>query len=77
MHSLTVVQRVNGVYHELQQPVPEVAARVQHGDAGVRPRVLAGHHARHRRARNAGLRERRTEVSRKELVRDAMYREEI
>ena len=53
---LTVVQWIDGVYHELEQSVPEVAAGVQDGNVGgPPPRVLARHHARHGRARHARL----------------------
>ena len=53
---LTVVQWIDGVYHELEQSVPEVAAGVQDGNVGGSPpRVLARHHARHGRPRHARL----------------------
>ena len=53
---LTVVEGVDGVNHELEQSVPEVAAGVQDGNVGRSPpRVLPRHHARHRRARHARL----------------------
>ena len=53
---LTVVQWIDGVYHELEQSVPEVAAGVQDGNVGgPPPRVLARHHARHGRPRHARL----------------------
>ena len=50
------MQWIDGVYHELEQSVPEVAAGVQDGNVGgPPPRVLARHHARHGRARHARL----------------------
>ena len=55
---LTVVEGVDGVNHELEQSVPEVAAGVQDGNVGRSPpRVLPRHHAGHRRARHARLEE--------------------
>ena len=52
------MERIDGVYHELEQSVPEVAAGVQDGNVGRSPtRVLARHHAGHRRARHARLEE--------------------
>ena len=45
------MQWIDGVYHELEQSVPEVAPGVQDGNVGgPPPRVLARHHARHGRA---------------------------
>ena len=55
---LTVMEGVDGVNHELEQSVPEVAAGVQDGNVGRSPpRVLPRHHAGHRRARHASLEE--------------------
>lgn len=50
------MQRVDRVNHELKQPVSKVTARVKDGDGGVASTALAGHHARHGRARDARLR---------------------
>ena len=50
------MQRVDGVYHELEQPVPEVAARVEDGDRGLgAAAALTSHNAAHRSASHAGL----------------------
>ena len=56
MVTLTVMQWIDGVYHELEQSVPEVAPGVQDGNVGGSPtRVLARHHAGHGRAGHARL----------------------
>ena len=50
------MEGVDGVNHELEQSVPEVAAGVQDGNVGRSPpRVLPRHHAGHRRTRHASL----------------------
>ena len=49
------MKRVNGVYHELKQSVPEVTPRVEDRDACVCARVLASHHAGHGSSGHTGL----------------------
>ncbi len=50
--TLTVVQRVDGVNHELEEPMSEVAAWMQHRDSGAPASGSAGALSRHHRPRH-------------------------